>query len=109
MSSSDPRERRMFPRFKLDSMVKIKMGGHIVVGELKTIGVGGVSFDLNFPIYHGRDVNLIITGPNGKEHIDVYGRIVWNLDHKSYGVQFFPLGEVITSRILQWSESLAQT
>lgn len=100
--------RRAHDRFVLNSEVKIKVGGRELVGNLNTIGVGGVSFDADAMIARGGQVNLTITGPDGKEQIQVLGRVVWSEQSKSYGVQFAPTKESIVDRIRSWSSNLVK-
>jgi len=100
------RPRRAHDRFVLKSEVKIKVGGRELVGNLNTIGVGGVSFDADAMIAKGGQVNLTITGPDGQEQIQVLGRVVWSEEAKSYGVQFAPMRETLVDRIRMWTGSL---
>jgi subtilisin family serine protease len=103
------RPRRAHDRFVLHSEVKVKVEGRELVGRLNTIGVGGASFDADAMLAKGGAVSMKICGPDGKDQIEVVGRVVWNESNHSYGVQFAQVKESIVDRIRFWSADLVKT
>jgi hypothetical protein len=96
--------RRKFERFEMNSSVTVKVGEQEFIGNMKTISVGGVSFEAQQMLEKGGVVNLTITSPDGSQTIDVQGAVVWSAKNESYGVEF----KEANSGILAWTKNLVR-
>lgn len=103
------RSRRKYDRYMMDSEIKVMVGGRELVGHMKTISVGGLSFEADAMLERGGVVTMNITGPDGKEQVQVEGHIVWNEKNHSYGVQFDHARDTVLSRISNWTKKLQQS
>jgi len=98
--------RRRFERFKVDSDVRITVGGRELVGSVSSISLGGAQVNTAALLQDGGLVSLSITCPDGKEKVEVAGRVVWSEANKSYGVAFDHAPQSALSRIADWTRSL---
>ncbi|MFN9069124.1 MAG: PilZ domain-containing protein, partial [Bdellovibrionales bacterium] len=101
-----PEQRRKFERFNVNSDIRINLGGREVVGQMKTLSMGGLSFAAEDLIEKGSLVTMKIENPAGGGEIEVQGRIVWSEDNKSYGVQFQGATQSVTEKIVSWTKGL---
>ena len=83
-----PQSRRKFDRFRMSSTVKVMLGDRELTGQMNTISLGGLSFNADEALEKGHNVTLKIASPDGKDLVEVEGRIVWSEENKNYGVQF---------------------
>lgn len=103
-----PQTKRRFERFAMDSSVKLNVGGRELVGHMKTISEGGLSFEADTLLEKGGIVTMQIQSPDGNEMVQVQGHIVWCEKNKAYGVQFDEAKESALSLIRQWSRMLVR-
>lgn len=103
------RSRRKYDRYMMDSEIKVNVGGRELVGHMKTISVGGLSFEADAMLERGGVVTMNITGPDGREQVQVEGHIVWNEKNHAYGVQFDHARDTVLSRITNWTKKLQQS
>lgn len=103
----NPENRRKFERFNVNSDIRINLGGREVVGQMKTLSMGGLSFSAEDLIEKGSLVTMKIENPAGGGEIEVQGRIVWSEEKKAYGVQFQNATQSVTDKIVSWTKSLA--
>lgn len=108
MRTRAPENRRKYTRFKIDTEVKVQIGDRELVGSLSTISLGGAQLNTNALIEKGGLVKMQITSPDGKEVVDVEGRVVWSEANKAYGVQFQEAKASVLDRINQWSKALTK-
>lgn len=100
--------RRVHPRFVMNSEIKVKVGERELVANMNTISMGGVSFQAEEMLEKGGVVTLQIAGPDGSEQVQVEGRIVWNESNRSYGVQFQDAKTGVLDRISNWTTRLSK-
>ncbi len=101
-----PENRRRYERFRLNSEVKVQMGDRELIGSVSSISLGGVQLNTEAMLEQGGVVKMTITAPNGKDAIEVEGKIVWSESKKSYGVAFNNASHNVLYRISQWTKSL---
>jgi subtilisin family serine protease len=104
----NPAARREFDRFMMNTDIRVKVGERELVGHMKTISMGGLSFDINEALEKGGQVTMKIVGPDGKE-IEVDGRIVWSEENKNYGVKFSEEKSSIAQSIQNWTSQLVKS
>jgi Tfp pilus assembly protein PilZ len=71
---------------------------------MSTISEGGLSFAADALLEKGGVVTIQIQSPDGKETLEVAGRIVWSEQNKAYGVQFDEAKDAIRG----WTAGLAK-
>lgn len=98
--------KRKFERFQMNSQIQVQMGDKELVGSLKTISVGGLSFSVEEALEKGGVVSMKIQGPDGQEMVEVQGHIVWSEKNKAYGVQFDQANDNVLSMIHNWTRNL---
>jgi subtilisin family serine protease len=96
-------DNRKHPRFLMNSAITVNVGGQELVGQMKTISVGGLSFNAEHMLEKGGIVSIKIHSPEGSEQIEVQGQIVWSQANQSYGVQFKQAPQSIIER---WTKGL---
>lgn len=106
--SRSTQSRRRFDRFVMNSDIQLKVGGRELVGHMKTISEGGLSFSAEEMLDKGGIVNIQIQSPDGHEMVQIQGHIVWNEKNKAYGVQFDEAREGVLSCIRQWTMNLVK-
>jgi hypothetical protein len=104
-----PASRRRFERFKIDSDVRINVGGRELVGSISSISLGGAQVNTSALLQDGGLVTLAITSPGGEEKVEVAGRVVWSEANKAYGVAFDKAPASALSRISDWTKGLQRT
>jgi hypothetical protein len=100
--------RRQFPRYKMNSEVRIEVGGKQLVGQMSTISMGGARIDTDALLEKGGIVSLLIESPSGEQQLQVQGRVVWSEDKKAYGVQFCDAKDEAMATIGGWTKKLAK-
>lgn len=103
-----PQQRRKYERFSVKSGIKVQLGDREIVGEMKTLSQGGLSFCAEDMIEKGSLVTMKISNPGGAGDIEVQGRIVWSEEKKAYGVQFQNASQSVAERIMSWTRKLAK-
>ncbi|MBX3022365.1 MAG: S8 family serine peptidase [Bdellovibrionales bacterium] len=101
-----PVQRRKHERFKIDSDVRISVGGRELVGSVSTISLGGVQVNTSALLQDGGTVTLAISSPDGAEKIEVAGHVVWSEANKAYGVAFDHTPQSVLTRIADWTKGL---
>ena len=101
--------RRQFPRYKMDSEVRINVGDKELVGQMSSISLGGARIDTDALLEKGGIVTLNIASPEGDQQIEVQGRVVWSEEKKAYGVQFCDAREEAVAAIGGWTKKLSKT
>lgn len=107
-AAMSPASQRRFDRYVMKSDLVIKSGDRELVGTLSTISVGGLSFNVDEALEKGGSIQMKVMGPDGKEAIEVEGRIVWSERNKAYGVQFAPAQETVRELIGSWTRKLVK-
>lgn len=100
--------RRAHERFKLNSEIKVNVGGRELVASMNTISMGGLSFNAEAALEKGGIITMKIASPDGREEIEIQGHVVWSENSKAYGVQFSGAKEGALSAISQWTKGLAK-
>lgn len=100
--------RRQHERFVMNSDVKVSVNGREIVGQLRTISVGGASFKVEEMLEKGGVVSLTINGPDGQEQIQAQGHIVWSESNQAYGVKFDEAKDGVINSIRKWSSHLVK-
>jgi subtilisin family serine protease len=101
-----PKSKRKFDRFMINSEVKLKLGDRELVGSVSTISLGGIQLNADTMLEKGGSVMMTITGPDGKEQVQVEGRVVWSEEQKHYGVQFANAESSTLASISAWTRGL---
>lgn len=104
--AKDPASRRLFERFKMDSDIRVSVGDRELVGSLRTISLGGASFDADEVLEKGGIITMKITSPDGKDLVEVQGQVVWNEANHAYGVKFAGAEQSTLSMIQKWTHGL---
>ncbi len=100
--------RRQYDRFLMNSAMRLNVNGQELVGHMRTISEGGLSFEANTLIEKGGVLTMSIQSPDGKEMIQVQGHVVWSEDNKSYGVKFDEAKQGALDSIRNWSKKLVR-
>ena len=103
--ADSPESRRRHERFKFDSEVKVNVGGRELVGSVSSISLGGVQINTEAMLEQGGIVSMSISSPDGKEQIQVEGRVVWSEAKKAYGVAFEQAPDSALSQIRSWTKA----
>ena len=97
---------RRNPRYQINSEVRVKFGDRELVGQVSTISLGGVQLNTEEWLEKGGIVAMSIRSPDGRDEIQVEGKIVWSEEGKRYGVQFANAGDGALSVIGRWTQGL---
>lgn len=103
-----PEQRRKYERFNVSSGIKVRLGDREIVGQMKTLSQGGLSFCAEDMIEKGSLVTMKISNPSGAGDIEIQGRIVWSEEKKAYGVQFQDASQSMLERITSWTKNLSK-
>lgn len=103
---SDPR--RAHTRYQISSSVKLKVGDRELVADVSTISLGGAQVNTQALLDQGGIITMTIASPDGKDQIQVQGKVVWREECKSYGVQFANAEETALAAISRWTQSLVK-
>lgn len=105
----DPKNQRRYDRFKMNSEIRVNVGGRELVGAVNTISEGGLSFNTDEALEKGGIVTMRIQSPDGREVIEVQGQVVWNEKNQAYGVQFANAKQGTLAMIRDWTTGLMKT
>ncbi|MEO0336055.1 MAG: S8 family serine peptidase, partial [Pseudomonadota bacterium] len=100
---------RAHQRYKIDSDVRVKVGDKELVGSVSSISLGGVQLNTEELLENGGIVSMTISSPEGKEQVQVEGRIVWSEEKKAYGVAFQDAPLSALDRISNWTAGLKKS
>lgn len=109
LRAQSPENRRRYERFRLNSEVHVQVGDRELIGSVSSISLGGVQLNTEAMLEQGGVVKMTISSPNGKENIEVEGKVVWSEARKAYGVAFSNAPHSVLYRISQWTRSLQKT
>jgi subtilisin family serine protease len=107
-NKENAKNRRQHDRYKIDSEVRVKVGGRELIGQVSSISMGGVQINTEAMLEQGGIVQMSIRSPDGKEQVQVEGRVVWSEAQKAYGVQFAQTAEPVRQTILAWTRNLVK-
>ncbi len=108
MRERNPENRRRFERFNIASDVRVKFGEKELVGSVSTISLGGLQLNTEAMLENGGIVAMTISSPDGKEQVQVEGKVVWSEAKKAYGVAFERTPFSTLERIQNWTRSLTK-
>lgn len=103
-----PAKARRYDRFVMSSDIVIRAGDRELAGTVKTISLGGLSFNVDEVLEKGGSVQMKIMGPGGGDALEVEGHIVWNERNKAYGVQFDGVKESVRQTLFGWTRGLVR-
>lgn len=106
LKSRDPKSRRAYDRYQIASSVRVRAGGKELIGEVSSISMGGALINVDSLLEQGGVVTMQIASPDGKDVINVEGKVVWSEEQKRYGVQFQNAQESVRASISRWTQSL---
>ncbi|MBY0385324.1 S8 family serine peptidase, partial [bacterium] len=109
MRRKEEEDRRSYERYNIKSEVRISLGDKELVGSVSSISLGGVKIDTEALLEKGGIVEMNIMSPDGKERVQVLGKVVWSQERKSYGVQFCDIAETQSSSISSWTKKLVRS
>ena len=109
MRRKEEEDRRSYERYNIKSEVRISLGDKELVGSVSSISLGGVKIDTEALLEQGGIVEMNIMSPDGKERVQVLGKVVWSQERKSYGVQFCDIAETQSSSISSWTKKLVRS
>lgn len=109
MRRKEEDDRRAYQRYNIKSEVRISVGDKELVGSVSSISLGGVKIDTEALLEQGGIVEMNIMSPDGKERVQVLGKVVWSQERKSYGVQFCDIAETQCSSISSWTKKLVRS
>lgn len=101
-------DRRAHQRYNISSEVRISVGDKQLVGSVSTISLGGVKINTEALLENGGIIEMNIMSPDGKEKVQVMGKVVWSQEKKAYGVQFCEMAEKQSSSITGWTKKLVK-
>lgn len=101
-------DKRRHPRYVVDSQVRVRFGDRELVGQVSTISLGGLQLNTDAWLANGGVVKMAIRSPDGRDEIEVEGRIVWSEANKRYGVQFAKTDAPIRHAIERWTQGLSK-
>ncbi|MCB0368978.1 MAG: S8 family serine peptidase [Bdellovibrionales bacterium] len=104
----DPVNKRQHERFVMNSDISVNVGGRELVGHMKTISLGGLSFNAEEMLEKGGSLTIKIKGPDDKE-IEVEGRVVWSESNNAYGVKFDEEKATFREAISNWTNKLVKS
>lgn len=96
-----PRRRR-YERFNIETQVAIQVGDSQISGRIQTLSLGGAGLNTEALLKQGAVVVMNISSPDGKENIEVKGRVVWGDHKRQYGVEFENTPFSIRQALLGW-------
>lgn len=105
----DPKNKRRYERFKMNSEIRVTVGDRELVGAVNTISEGGLSFNTDQALEKGGIVTMRIQSPDGHEVIEVQGQVVWSEKNQAYGVQFANAKQGTLAMIRDWTSGLIKT
>lgn len=109
MRKTDGKDNRRFERYQIDSRVSVKFGDRELVGQVSSISLGGVQLNTDAWLEQGGVVTMQIASPDGKDLIQVEGKVVWSEEQKRYGVAFQDAEDGTLATISRWTQALLKT
>ncbi|KHD88431.1 MAG: serine protease [Bdellovibrio sp. ArHS] len=109
LRSRDPKRRRRYERFKMNSEIRVTVGDRELIGAVNTISEGGLSFNADAALEKGGIVTMRIQSPDGHEVIEVQGQVVWSEQNQAYGVQFANARQGTLAMIRDWTSGLIKS
>ncbi len=106
MRQRSGKNQRRYTRYQIDSSVRVKFGDRELVGQVSTISLGGVQLNTDAWLEKGGIVKMSIQSPDGRDQIEVEGKVVWSEEQKRYGVAFANANDTVMSAINRWSQTL---
>ncbi|QDK46111.1 serine protease [Bdellovibrio sp. ZAP7] len=107
--ANDPKNKRRYERFKMQSSIKVMVGDRELVGSMNSISQGGLSFNTDQALEKGGIITMRIQSPDGNEVIEVQGQVVWSEANQAYGVQFANAKQGTLAMIQQWTANLVKS
>jgi subtilisin family serine protease len=107
--ANDPRNKRRYDRFKMQSSIKVMVGDRELIGSMNSISQGGLSFNTDQALEKGGIITMRIQSPDGHEVIEVQGQVVWSEANQAYGVQFANAKQGTLAMIQQWTANLVKS
>lgn len=101
--------RRNHQRYKIESEVRINIGDKQLVGSVSSISMGGVKINTDALLENGGIIEMNILSPDGKEKLQVLGKVVWCEERKAYGVAFSEMAAAQSSTLSGWTKSLMKS
>lgn len=108
LRKAQPQQRRKHDRFRINTEVKVAVGGKELVGSISSISLGGAQINTDALLEHGGVVKMHIASPDGSGSIEVEGQVVWSEAKKAYGVQFQDAKAGVLERISGWTRGLSK-
>lgn len=109
MKRKEEEDRRIHQRYSISSEVRISVGDKELVGAVSSISLGGVKINTEAMLEQGGIIEMNIMSPDGKEKVQVLGKVVWSQEKKAYGVQFCDMAETQSSSITGWTKGLVKS
>ncbi|MCC6137086.1 MAG: PilZ domain-containing protein, partial [Bdellovibrionaceae bacterium] len=109
MQRKEEEDRRVHQRYSISSEVRISVGDKELVGSVSSISMGGVKINTEALLEQGGIIEMNIMSPDGKEKVQVLGKVVWSQEKKAYGVQFCDMAETQSSSITGWTKALVKS
>lgn len=106
LRSRSGHNQRRHERYRIDSEVRVRMGDRELVGQVSSISLGGIQLNTDAWLENGGVVSMAIRSPDGRDEIQVEGRIVWSEEKKRYGVAFSNAEETTLASIAKWTQGL---
>lgn len=101
--------RRRWDRFKLGSKIYVETMRGEFLGSVGTISMGGLELKTDQLMNMSDRVRMVIESPDGKEFVEVHGKVVWsNEKGGSYGVSFVEVQEKSLVAIHEWTKHLVK-
>lgn len=109
MKRKEEEDRRIHQRYSITSEVRISVGEKELVGSVSSISLGGVKINTEALLEQGGIIEMNIMSPDGKEKVQVLGKVVWSQEKKAYGVQFCDMAETQSTSITGWTKGLVKS
>ncbi|MBK9038460.1 MAG: S8 family serine peptidase [Bdellovibrionales bacterium] len=106
LRSRSPVSRRKFPRYEIATSVSMDIGDKKLIGSVSSISLGGLRVDTDALLDQGGIVTMTIASPDGKDQLQVQGKVVWSESKKSYGLAFSEANDLVLSSIGSWTKGL---
>lgn len=106
LRSRNGKNMRRHTRYQIDSQVRLRFGDRELVGHVSTISLGGVQLNTDAWLEKGGVVKMAIQSPDGKDQLEVEGKVVWSEEQKRYGVAFANADDSVIKSIRHWTRAL---
>ena len=106
LRQSSGKYNRRHERYQIDSSVRVRFGDRELVGKVSTISLGGLQLNTDAWLEKGGAVTMKIRSPDGRDELEVEGKVVWSEEQKRYGVAFANANESVLTSIQKWTQSL---